>query len=241
MGSTGCGSSPHDDLAGDGIVVRQPLRTVGCLGLGRNKLYDAAAVTVVDETYLEPPVWSAVDLRTGEHDRGAPRRGARASTRTAYVVERRTFPAPDGTPVPAVLLRHRDTPLDGTAPCLIYAYGAYEAVDEPEWDPALPSLLDRGVVWVHAQSAAAARAAGAGGSTAACGTSSTPSTTSPRSPTASTGRARRRGPDRDPRPERRRAAPGRGLQPAPRPLAGGGRRGAVRRRGDHDVRRDRSR
>jgi oligopeptidase B len=49
-----------------------------------------------------------------------------------------------------VLLRHRDTALDGTAPSLIYAYGAYEAVDEPEWDPALPSVLDRGVVYVHA-------------------------------------------------------------------------------------------
>jgi oligopeptidase B len=52
--------------------------------------------------------------------------------------------------VPAVLVRHRDTPLDGTAPALIYAYGAYEAVDEPEWDATLPSLLDRGLVWVHA-------------------------------------------------------------------------------------------
>ena len=43
--------------------------------------------------------------------------------------------------------------------------------------------------------------------------------------------------DRDPRAERRRAAPGRGVQPAPGPLAGRGGRGAVRRRGDHDVRR----
>ena len=33
---------------------------------------------------------------------------------------------------------------------LIYAYGSYEAVEEPEWDPALPSLLDRGVVFAHA-------------------------------------------------------------------------------------------
>ena len=48
------------------------------------------------------------------------------------------------------LLRHRDTPLDGTAPALVYAYGAYEAVEEPDWDPALPSLLDRGVVFAHA-------------------------------------------------------------------------------------------
>jgi oligopeptidase B len=52
--------------------------------------------------------------------------------------------------VPASVLRHRDTPLDGSAPAVLYGYGAYEAVDDPAWDPALPSLLDRGVVYVHA-------------------------------------------------------------------------------------------
>ncbi|HEX4687002.1 MAG TPA: prolyl oligopeptidase family serine peptidase [Nocardioides sp.] len=138
----------HDDLAGEGIVLRSR-HEVGCLGLDRNKLYDAATVTVCDETYLHPPTWSAVDLRTGastEVHRGE----APGFDPTAYVVERRTFPAPDGTPVPAVLLRRRDVALDGTAPALIYAYGAYEAVDEPEWDPALPSALDHGLVFVHA-------------------------------------------------------------------------------------------
>ena len=60
-----------------------------------------------------------------------------------------SFPAPDGTPVPATVIRHRDTPLDGTAPALLYGYGAYEATEEPDWDPALPSLLDRGAVYVH--------------------------------------------------------------------------------------------
>ena len=40
-----------------------------------------------------------------------------------------------------------------------------------------------------------------------------------------------------PRAERRRPAPGRGAQPAPGPVAGRGRGGAVRRRGHHDVRR----
>ena len=68
---------------------------------------------------------------------------------SAYVCERRSFPAPDGTPVGATLVRRRDTPLDGTAPALLYGYGAYESSFEPEWDAALPSLLDRGVVFVH--------------------------------------------------------------------------------------------
>ena len=74
--------------------------------------------------------------------RAAPAGGPAATTRTPTSCETRTFPAPDGTQVPATLVRRRDTPLDGTAPALLYGYGAYEAVDDPEWDPALPSLLD---------------------------------------------------------------------------------------------------
>jgi oligopeptidase B len=138
----------HDDLAGAGIVVRSQ-DEVGYVDLDGGELYDATTVTVRDETHLRPPVWSSVDLRSGatsEVHRG----DAPGFDAAAYVMERHTFPAPDGTAVPAVLLRHRDTALDGRAPALVYAYGAYEAVDEPEWDPALPSVLDRGVVWVHA-------------------------------------------------------------------------------------------
>ncbi len=59
------------------------------------------------------------------------------------------------------MIRHRDTALDGTAPALVYGYGAYEYTFEPEWDPALPSLLDRGVVFVHAH----VRGGGEGGRT----------------------------------------------------------------------------
>ena len=139
---------PHDDLAGAGRVLASRYE-VGCLELARNTSYDAGAVTVRDTSYLRPPVWSAVDLPSGAVT-DVQRAEAPGFDPEQYVLERRTFPAPDGTAVPAVLVRHRETPLDGTAPCLIYAYGAYEAVDEPEWDPALPSVLDHGVVWVHA-------------------------------------------------------------------------------------------
>ncbi len=138
----------HDALARDGRVLSSRY-DVGCVDLARNELYDAPTVTIADESYLRPPVWSTVDLATGE--RVDVHRGeAPGFDPDAYAVQRRTFPSPDGTQVPAVLVRRHDTPLDGTAPCLIYAYGSYEAVDEPEWDDALPALLDRGVVWVHA-------------------------------------------------------------------------------------------
>ncbi len=48
------------------------------------------------------------------------------------------------------VVRHRDGPLDGTRPCLLYGYGAYEYVFEPEFDPALTVLLDRDVAFSHA-------------------------------------------------------------------------------------------
>ena len=40
-----------------------------------------------------------------------------------------TCPPTDGVSVPVTVVRHRDTPLDGTAPLLLYGYGAYEATD----------------------------------------------------------------------------------------------------------------
>ncbi|MDX6297973.1 MAG: oligopeptidase, partial [Nocardioidaceae bacterium] len=52
--------------------------------------------------------------------------------------------------IPVTVVRRASTPLDGSAPCLLYGYGAYEACFEPEFDVALTALLDRGVVWAHA-------------------------------------------------------------------------------------------
>ena len=134
---------PHDDLAGrdgwgevEGDLLRSPR-------------YDAPSVLVHDESWLRPGVATSWDLGSGLLDR-VWREEAPGHDPERYVSERRTFPSADGTAVPATVLRHRDTPLDGTAPALVYGYGSYEAVDEPAWDPALPSLLDRGVVWVYA-------------------------------------------------------------------------------------------
>ena len=138
----------HDELGGPGVALRSRY-PVGCLDLARTPSYDVPVVTVCDESYLRPPVWAELDLGTGEL-RDVHRQEAPGFDPDAYVVERHHFPAQDGTPVPAIVVRRADLALDGTAPAALYAYGAYEEVDEPLWDPALPSLLDRGVVWVHA-------------------------------------------------------------------------------------------
>ena len=67
-----------------------------------------------------------------------------------YVSERRWAPSHDGTLVPCDIVRHVDTPLDGTAPAVVYVYGAYEISIAPWFSIARLSLLDRGFVWVLA-------------------------------------------------------------------------------------------
>ncbi|MFI5956813.1 S9 family peptidase [Cryptosporangium sp. NPDC051539] len=58
--------------------------------------------------------------------------------------------APDGTKVPLSIVARKDTPRDGTAPCLLYGYGAYEISMDPWFSVARLSLLDRGFVFVVA-------------------------------------------------------------------------------------------
>ena len=55
--------------------------------------------------------------------------------------------APDGTRVPIDVIHHVDTPIDGTAPALVYGYGAYEISIPTYFSIARLSLLDRGVVF----------------------------------------------------------------------------------------------
>lgn len=67
-----------------------------------------------------------------------------------YVSERLWATATDGTRVPVSVVRHRDTPVDGTAPCLVYGYGAYEHSIDPVFSSIRLCLLDRGVVFAIA-------------------------------------------------------------------------------------------
>ena len=69
---------------------------------------------------------------------------------SAYVSERLWADADDGTRVPISLVRHRDVPVDGTAPGLLYGYGSYEVPIMPYFATSRLSLLDRGFVFAIA-------------------------------------------------------------------------------------------
>ena len=68
----------------------------------------------------------------------------------AYVLRRLWATAPDGERVPISLAHRRDLPLDGSAPCLLYGYGAYGSSVDPEFAVERLPLLTRGVVFAIA-------------------------------------------------------------------------------------------
>ncbi|MBZ9760939.1 S9 family peptidase [Mesorhizobium sp. CA8] len=67
-----------------------------------------------------------------------------------YVTRRLMAPAADGELVPISLLHHRDTPLDGSAPCLLYGYGSYGITVPSAFNTNCLSLVDRGFVYAIA-------------------------------------------------------------------------------------------
>ncbi len=67
-----------------------------------------------------------------------------------YVTRRIFATAKDGEKVPLTVLHHKNTPIDGTAPCLLYGYGAYGISIPASFSTSCLSLVDRGFVHVIA-------------------------------------------------------------------------------------------
>jgi oligopeptidase B len=132
----------------DGRVVEAEV-TAGLITLWHNEESDVDAVLVHIESYTNPGEWVRIDLDTGARE-VVRKRTLPSYDEGDYVSEIRAITARDDEEIPVKIARHRDTPLDGTAPMLLYGYGAYESSFWPGFDESLPSLFDRGVVFVHA-------------------------------------------------------------------------------------------
>ncbi|HTC81000.1 MAG TPA: prolyl oligopeptidase family serine peptidase, partial [Acidimicrobiia bacterium] len=104
---------------------------------------------VVTESLVVPRRWWALELAGGGRrlirDDAAP--GHRPGD---YILEQARAPAPDGALVPVTIAYRSGLPADGTAPCLLRGYGAYEACPARGFSAAVPSLLDRGFVYAVA-------------------------------------------------------------------------------------------
>ncbi len=70
--------------------------------------------------------------------------------KSEYISERLWAEAKDGTKVPISLVRHKDTPMNGTAPLVLYGYGSYGYSLDATFSVARLSLLQRGFVYAIA-------------------------------------------------------------------------------------------
>ena len=137
------------DHDGGNVTEITPEVPAGSIRVEHAEDYAGGSVVIAVESLIEPPAWYELDLATGSR-RLLKRMDVPGYDPSRYRTERTTAPAPDGAQIPVTLAYRDGTALDGSAPCLLYGYGAYEFSIDPEFDRSLPSLLDRGVVYAMA-------------------------------------------------------------------------------------------
>lgn len=119
------------------------------LSFGPNEQWDTTVVRLNHQSLTQPARVIDVNVESGDIDvvKQTPTPNVDLDQ---YVSARYWATADDGTKVPVDVVRHVDTPDDGTAPCCVYGYGSYEVSVPPFFSVARLSLLDRGTVWALA-------------------------------------------------------------------------------------------
>lgn len=70
--------------------------------------------------------------------------------RDDYIARRIIAKSHDGAEVPVTILHHKDTPIDGSAPCLLYGYGSYGMSMPAGFSANRLSIVNRGFVYAIA-------------------------------------------------------------------------------------------
>lgn len=122
------------------------------VSLGVNLNQHAREVQVVYSSPTTPQSSYVYDLdQLGQRTLLKQRQVKGGFDRQLYQSERLRISARDGALVPVTLVYRKDKfRRDGTNPLYIYGYGSYGIVVDPEFDDAVISLLDRGVVYAIA-------------------------------------------------------------------------------------------
>jgi len=102
------------------------------------------------QSLTTPNTTFAYDMRTRERTVLKQQVVLGGFDRDDYVAEYLRVPAHDGVLVPVSIVRRKDTPVDGTAPLLLYAYGSYGSSSDAGFRSNLLSLLDRGFIYAIA-------------------------------------------------------------------------------------------
>ncbi|MEP9370987.1 S9 family peptidase [Mesorhizobium sp. KR1-2] len=120
------------------------------LGLGGSYEYDTDVIRFSYSSMTTPTQLFDYNMRTRERVLLKTQEVPSGHDPDHYVTRRLMAPAHDGELVPISLIYHRDTPLDGSAPCLLYGYGSYGITIPASFNTNCLSLADRGLVYAIA-------------------------------------------------------------------------------------------
>lgn len=120
------------------------------LGMSNGYLWDSPWLRFEYSSPSTPEQVFDYDMRTRQRVLRKTQIVPSGHTPSDYIVERIDAPASDGALVPVTLVRHRNTPIDGSAPVLLYGYGSYGITLPAEFRTGRLSLVDRGFIYAVA-------------------------------------------------------------------------------------------
>ena len=118
--------------------------------VGTNEEFETDTVRLEYTSMVTPSTVFDYHIDTGELEVRQVHQIPSGYDSSQYVTERVVATARDGAQVPMSVVRRRDTPVDGTAPLYIYAYGSYGYAVPPSFSASRLSLLDRGFIYAIA-------------------------------------------------------------------------------------------
>jgi len=120
------------------------------LGLSGGFEFDTPTLRFVYESPTTPKQWFDYDMATRARVLRKTQEIPSGHDPAGYVTRRLFARAADGAEVPITVLMRADAVLDGSAPLLLYGYGAYGLPMEPHFSIRNLSLVDRGWIWATA-------------------------------------------------------------------------------------------
>lgn len=120
------------------------------LGISPGFAFDTDTVRFTYSSMTTPAEVHDYDLRTRERLLRKRQQVPSGHNPADYVTRRLFATAPDGEKVPVSIVHRSDAALDGSAPLLLYGYGAYGFATPAEFRTNPLSLVDRGFVYAIA-------------------------------------------------------------------------------------------
>jgi oligopeptidase B len=118
--------------------------------IGTNAEFDSTFVRYQYESFVTPRSVFDYDVAKRESTLRKQQPVLGGYDSTLYVTERLHAATADGARVPISIVYRKDTPLDGTAPLLLYGYGSYGYSIAVTFSSNRVSLLDRGMIFAIA-------------------------------------------------------------------------------------------